>query len=139
MVLEAVQPVKFTPVSTWIDRGEDDAFVVMRWKDADERMGEEEKQNMRTYARQQVGKNYDLYFQWSDKQMYCSELVWKLYKEVFDIEMGNIQALREFDLSHPVVQYKLKERFGAVIPMEEQVVSPQAIFESKLLYKVSLQ
>jgi hypothetical protein len=26
------------------------------------------------------GKPYDLYFEWNDEIIYCSELVWKIYK-----------------------------------------------------------
>ena len=32
-------------------------------------------------------KDYDLYFEWSDDKIYCSELVWKIYKNGADIEL----------------------------------------------------
>ena len=41
--------------------------------------------------------------------------------------VGEQQKLKEFDLSNPLVQAKLKERYGKNIPLEETVVSPQAV------------
>ncbi len=83
-----------------------------------------------------LGKNYDLYFEWSDERLYCSELVWKIFKNVLDIELGKLQKFNEFDLSHPVVQAKLKERYGNQIPQNELVISPDQMFRSSLLETV---
>ena len=45
--------------------------------------------------------------------------------------------LKEFDLSNPLVQAKLKERYGKNIPLEETVVSPQAVFDAPQLTTVA--
>ena len=37
MVFEAVQPVKLTPLETWISRGENKKYVIKRLKDADKK------------------------------------------------------------------------------------------------------
>jgi uncharacterized protein YycO len=79
------------------------------------------------------GKDYDLLFGWDDEQYYCSELVWKLLKCSTGLEVGKTQLLGEFDLSHPLVKMKLRERYGQDIPLEETVISPGNIFESDLL------
>ncbi|HHZ9087523.1 TPA: YiiX family permuted papain-like enzyme, partial [Escherichia coli] len=42
-----------------------------------------------------------------------------------------------FDLSNPLVQAKLKERYGKNIPLEETVVSPQAVFDAPQLTTVA--
>ena len=68
--------------------------------------------------------------------MYCSELVWKLYQRSTGLEVGKLATLSSFDLSHPVVKEKLKERYGDNIPMDERVISPQAIVDSDLLETV---
>jgi len=51
-------------------------------------------------------------------------------------EIGQLQTLREFDLSHPAVQAKLKERYGNRIPLTEKVISPVRMFESEELVMV---
>ena len=83
------------------------------------------------YARrreQLAGKDYDPYFEWSDERIYCSELVWKIFERGAGIELGARQTIADFDLSHPAVQQKLKERYGDRVPLDEVVVSPAAIF-----------
>jgi len=91
---------------------------------------------MRRIGRRFLGRPYDLTFEWDDRRIYCSELVWKIYKEGAGIELGRLQKLKDFDLSHPVVRKKMRERYGSSIPGDEPVISPQALFESPLLITV---
>ena len=91
---------------------------------------------MRAVGETYRGRGYDLYFEWSDERIYCSELVWKVYKRAVGIEIGHLQRLRDFDLSHPVVRQKLRERYGSRIPSDEPVISPAAMFNSDQLIEV---
>lgn len=131
-VLEAVQPVKTTPLNAWIKRGEKGHYVVKRLKD-EHLLDPTKLKSMKTAGAKMLGKSYDLAFDWSDEKIYCSELIWKIYKEGAGIELCPLQRLRDFDLTNPVVQQKLKERYGKNIPLDEPVVPPSALFESALL------
>ena len=135
-VFEAVQPVKLTPLKEWISRGEKGHFVVKRIKDYDKLLTPGNLNKMKQIGDKYIGKDYDLYFDWSDKRMYCSELVWKVYKKALGIEVGKLETLGDFDLSNSIVKQKLKERYGNNIPMDEVVISPAAIFNSKNLFTV---
>ncbi len=135
-VYEAIQPVKITPLQKFIERGDNQHYVVKRLIDSEKLITTDAIQKMKQYGEKQIGKNYDLYFEWSDDKIYCSELVWKIYKNALGVEIGKLQKLKEFDLSHPAVKEKLKERYGNKIPYEENVISPAAIFESPLLETV---
>lgn len=135
-VYEAVQPVKITPLKEWISHGDNHHFVVKRVKNSDEVLTQEVFTKMKQVGEKFKGKNYDLYFEWSDKRIYCSELVWKIYKEGAGIEVGELQKLSDFDLSSKVVKEKLKERYGNNIPMNELVISPGAMFNSNVLKTV---
>lgn len=130
LVLEAVQPVKFTPLNEWIKRGENAHFVVKRLKNADTLLTDEVIKKMKSVGNKFVGKNYDLYFEWSNERIYCSELVWKIYKEALDIELGKLEKLASFDLSSKTVKDKMRERYGNKIPLDEIVIPPSAIFQS---------
>jgi hypothetical protein len=136
MVYEAVQPVKKTPMKEWITHGEEQFYTVRRLKTAATVMTPEIIAKMKLKYKQFAGKNYDLYFGWSDEKIYCSELVWKMYKEATGLEVGALQKLKEFDLTHPIVKAKLEERYGNKIPYEENVISPAALFDSELLETV---
>ena len=136
MVYEAVQPVKITPFEKWIKHGKGNSYVVRRLKNASTVLTPEILSKMKTYSEQDMGKSYDIYFGWSDDKIYCSELVWKTYKEGADLEVGKLQKLKEFDLISGPVKEKLEERYGKNIPLEETVISPQSIFESDLLVTI---
>ena len=135
-VLEAVQPVKITPFKIWVSHGDNNHYVVKRLKNADQILTKEIINKMKQIGNKFIGKNYDLYFEWSDDRIYCSELVWKIYQEGTGIEIGELQKLSDFDLTSEVVKQKLKERYGNNIPMDELVISPGAMFDSELLVEV---
>lgn len=133
MVLEAIQPVKTTPLGKWIDRGRNGHFVVKRLHNAEHRLTPTVLQRMQTLGEQWQGKPYDPYFEWSDTAMYCSELVWKLYKWAAGVELCPVARLRSFDLTSKEVQHLMKQRYGTALPLDEPVVSPDNIFTSKKL------
>jgi hypothetical protein len=135
-VYEAVGPVKLTPLSEWIERGLRGHFVARRLREAEEILTVAALERMLAVGRTFDGKPYDLYFEWSDDRIYCSELVWKIYKRALNLEVGKLQVIAEFDLSDPIVQSKFQERFGGPPPPQEVVVSPAAIFSSPLLVTV---
>jgi uncharacterized protein YycO len=130
------QPVKLTPLDQWIARGENGHYVVKRLKNYKDILDEIAMKKMKTIGERFKDKNYDLYFNWSDDRIYCSELVWKIYYEAAGLEIGKLQMLKEFDLTNPVVADKVKERYGNNIPLNERVISPGRMFESELLYTV---
>lgn len=136
MVLEAVQPVKLTSLNVWVKRGKDEHYIVKRLKNSNTILTNEVLLKMQNNGQKYLGKNYDLYFEWSNERIYCSELVWKIYKESANIEIGKLQTLKEFDLSHPIVQSKLKERYGDFLPENELFISPESVFNSTLLETV---
>ena len=135
-VYEAVQPVKLTPLKQWINRGENGHFVVKRLKNSAEILNATTLAKMKKSGEKFKGKNYDIYFEWSDDKLYCSELVWKIYKEATDVEIGKLEELKDFDLSHTLVKQKMKERYGDNIPLNEKVISPVAMFNSDQLITV---
>ncbi len=136
VVLEAVQPVKITPLEEWIARGEQGRYVVKRLRNAERILTSEVLQAMRREGRAMLGKDYDPTFEWSDERIYCSELIWKLYRRATGLEIGRLERLGDFDLSAPAVKQKLSERYGDHIPLDQTVISPVAIFESELLTTV---
>jgi len=138
-VLEAVQPVRLTPLPAWIARGVNQHFSVRRLRNAQSLLDAKTLARMHEVGRTFLGRNYDAYFEWSDTRLYCSELVWKVYQRGAGIHLGKLQELRSFDLSHPAVRAKLRERYGARPPMHEAVISPAGIFEAAQLKTVYSQ
>jgi hypothetical protein len=136
-VFEAAVTARYTPLASWVARGQDQRYVVKRLRDAEERITPEVLRKAQSVMRELAGKPYDFSFEWSDSRMYCSELVWKTYDRALGIQLGDLQKLREFELDDPVVRVKLRERYGERIPLDEPVISPAAMFASPLLETVA--
>ena len=133
-VLEAVEPVKLTPLGDWLARGKGGHYVIKRSKVT---LSDAGLKRFHQEAPTYLGKHYDLTFEWSNSRIYCSELVWKLYKSAFGIELAPLAKLGSFDLSGPAVRAKLKERYGNQVPLDEPVIAPAAIFASAKLVTVA--
>ncbi len=133
-VLEAVEPVKLTSLQAWLKRGKGQHYVIKRLKQP---LAASAAAQMELDAKRFIGKPYDLTFEWSDDRIYCSELVWKLYKGSAGIELAPLSQLKSFDLTSPAVRSKLKERYGSQVPLDEPVVPPSALFDSPLLETVA--
>jgi uncharacterized protein YycO len=135
-VFEAAGVVQYTPLGRWVARGVGGHFVVKRLRDASEVLTPSAIERLHHASRKYQGRPYDLTFEWSDDRMYCSELVWKIYQRELGIRIGELQKIKEFKLTDPVVKKKIQERYGAHVPLEEPVISPVAMFESPRLVTV---
>lgn len=136
VVYEAVDPVRATPLARWAARGVGGRIVVKRLKDAGTVLTPDAVRALRRETEKFLGRRYDLAFGWSDDRIYCSELVWKAYDRALGRQVGRLQRLRDFDLEEPLVKRKLKERYGAHVPLDEPVISPGAMFASDELVTV---
>lgn len=132
-VYEAVQPVKMTKLDDWISHGENKSYVVKRLKNSKSILTKSVIEKMKNYGSTLMNKNYDLYFGWSDDKIYCSELVWKIYKNGANIELCSLEKLKNFNLKDPKVQTIMNERYGKNVPLEEDVVAPSQLVDSKIL------
>ncbi|QOW50269.1 MULTISPECIES: YiiX family permuted papain-like enzyme [unclassified Acinetobacter] len=132
-VLEAIQPVQYTALNQWIARGENAHYVVKRLKQP---LNVPQKTKLVQNAEKYLGKPYNIYFEWDDRAIYCSEIVWKAYQHALGIELSPLQQLKQFDLKQYEVQRLMRQRYGQNIPLNEQVIAPKAIYDSKLLKEI---
>lgn len=133
MVFEAVQPVKLTPIADWITHGKDNKYIVKRLINAPTILSLSTLQKMKDYGHKFLNKDYDGYFSWNDDQIYCSELVWKIYKNAANIELCKLAKLKSFNLNDQKVKIILKQRYGNNIPLNENVVAPSQLVNSEIL------
>lgn len=133
-VFEAASKVVYTPFDKWVNRGKNRKYIIKRLKD--HALSQKEIANLKRVAHSFENKPYDIWFGWDDKYIYCSELVWKIYNKALNLKIGQLQRIKDFNLSAPAVKQKLTERYGDKIPYQETVISPIAIFNSPLLITV---
>lgn len=136
LVYEAYGPVISTDVDSWIKRGVGGHFTLKRLKSGSPFSGRYIERLYNEGQRLQ-GKPYDPYFEFTDDRIYCSELVWKVYKRALGIELCPLRKLSSFDLSSPVVKAKMQERYGARIPLNMKVVPPSEILNSPYLKTIA--
>lgn len=132
MVYEAVQPVQKVTLSEFILRGENSQYTVLRLKNDSLVKLDHVTQKMKNYLLKQIDKDYDWVFNWSEEEMYCSELVYKAYLNA-GIKISDTKLLKDYKLSHPIVQAQLKERYGNNIPLNDTMVAPSDIAEDHRL------
>lgn len=132
MVYEAVQPVQKVTLSEFILRGENSQYTILRLKNDSLVKLDHVTQKMKNYLLKQIDKDYDWVFNWSEEEMYCSELVYKAYLNA-GIKISDTKLLKDYKLSHPIVQAQLKERYGNNIPLNDTMVAPSDIAEDHRL------
>jgi uncharacterized protein YycO len=134
-VLEAVGPVKVTPVKEFVAASDPGTFCAKRLKAP---VSQEAFAKGSAWAASQVGKPYDTGFKWDDKKIYCSELVWKTYAAA-GIELCKPRPFRSYDLEKPAVKAIIARRYGSVdqLPLDEIAVAPGDLANSPLLVDVA--
>ena len=134
MVLEAVQPVSVVSLEIFKSRSKPGTFMARRLKSP---LSAANYQVARTWAKAQVGKNYDPHFRWDDDTLYCSELVWKIYQHG-GVELCAPRRFRDYHLDDPKVKKLVGERYGSIekMSLDERVVAPSDLATSPLLVDV---
>jgi hypothetical protein len=138
VVLEAVSPVKKTPLRSWIARGRGGTYVVKRLRDAATRLSPDVVDELRKTGNAWLGRPYDLRFRWDDQSLYCSELVYKLFERAAGIRIGELERAADMNLDDERVQRALRKRFAnSKFDPTEIVVTPDSIFNDDQLVEVT--
>ncbi|MCL2390489.1 MAG: peptidoglycan peptidase [Endomicrobia bacterium] len=135
-VFEASQPAELTPLNAWVKEGEKSHYAVKRLKEEETVMTKEALGKMEQTIKEFMGKPYDFKYDWSDKALYGSELVWKIFYNALNIELCPLQTLADFDLTKETIKNKTKEVYGSKVPLYEELVTPAAIYASPLLIAI---
>lgn len=128
-IIEAVQPVRWTSLYSFMRRSRELSFEVRRATfpfDAEK---------VKSFAESKLGLDYDLVFAWDSKRWYCTELVWKAYKKASKEELGSLQSVGELqNIDHLMVKNEAKKRFEAYgLPYDHEVWK-----ESKIITPVQM-
>lgn len=135
-VYEASNVVKITPLSEWVLQGENEEYLIKRLKNSKEILTSETLLKMLKVARELDNKPYDVKFQWSDEKLYCSEFVWKVFKNGAGIELCPLKKFSDYNLESEEVKKLLEKRYNKDLNKNEPVVAPVDIYESEILHDI---
>lgn len=120
-VLEAIGPVRETPLHEWISRGIKDQFSVVRLRK--EYRGDIPEIIKAAYK--YLGKPYDIQYEFDDEKIYCSELIYKAALEGAGIELGDIRKLG--DMKWQDYEGMIREISGGNLPLDRLMITPDAV------------
>lgn len=122
-VAEAVQPSKLTKIDSFIKRGKGAEYRVYRPRG----LTDFERSNLKREVMTVLGRNYDIYFEWSDDALYCSELIYKAFSKATGRTIGQLQKMSDLKLDGPYVQALIQQRLatqGRSLNPNEPIVTP---------------
>ncbi|MCE9603608.1 MAG: hypothetical protein K8U03_01755 [Planctomycetia bacterium] len=128
VVIEATGPVVVeTRLDPWIYNGRGNRFAVYRF---DEKYSPKIDAVVQA-ARKQLGKPYDIHYEFDDEKIYCSELIFKAFRDVTGEELGTIRKLGELDWKPHEAVIRQIERGG--LPLERPMITPHDVSIAKQL------
>ena len=116
--LEALKTVRLTPLDKFIGRAKNENWCIKRPK---------QQLNTPIPYRKYLGLPYDLEFKLNNGKMYCSELVWLVYKDQ-GIELCKPRKVSSFLMTLIPKVKKLINQRG--ISMDQKVVAPVDIYKA---------
>ncbi|MDC7682397.1 YiiX/YebB-like N1pC/P60 family cysteine hydrolase [Asticcacaulis sp. BYS171W] len=105
VVVEAVGPVKETPLKAWVARGKFARYAVYRPK----RLTEAQTRKVFAAAKALYGRPYDIYFSFDNRSIYCSELAYLVFKPV-GIELGQRQPIGQLGVGEGAARKLIAQR-----------------------------
>jgi len=83
-----------------------------------------------------LGSVYDFKYSWLDKEIYNSELIWKVFKRASNIELCALKPLSSIEIKDSLIIKKIKVIYGDTIPPVIKIVSPNDLHDSEYLMKI---
>ena len=143
-VYEAVSPhskpkpyrVGLTPYKSWVNRGKGKRVWVKRLSEKVNPLSPKTLKKMQAVGQRYKGKRYDKLFQWDDRKIYCSELVFDIYDKAVGVRLGKVQQVKDLNLKPKSVQKLIKARLGKRLNLKEKIITPVSIFDDPRLVTI---
>ncbi|MEO8206002.1 MAG: YiiX/YebB-like N1pC/P60 family cysteine hydrolase [Chthoniobacterales bacterium] len=131
VVIESINDVHETPLFRWIQRGRGAGFAVYRLKPEYTAAIPEFKKHLLEY----LGIPYDYDYEISDKAIYCSELVYKAFRQTNREEMGTLEKLGTLNWK-PYADF-IKSVQANNLPLDRVMITPRSLSEAPQLELVT--
>ena len=130
VVIEALGTVKYTSLYLWLAQGRSGRFAVYRLKPAHTGEIPGFLKELSEFS----GLPYDSRYEMGDDAIYCSELVYKAYRNATGQELGRLVKLGQLDWQ-PFAASISKYAEGS-LPLQREMITPKHLAEAPQLQKV---
>lgn len=130
VVHEAIGQVRETPLYLWIVRGRGARIDVWRWRE----ISAHDPAKLRAALARYAGRPYDFRYAPDEAEIYCSELVFKAYRDAYRVELGVWEKLG--DLNWRPFETFIREMEGGSLPLERPMITPVGVTRSPELVKI---
>lgn len=132
-VLEAIGPTVETPLEEWTARGRNGGYAVYR---LDPKYADKIPAIMAA-ARKHLGKPYDVHYDFDDQKIYCSELIFKGFRDATGEPLGTVRKLGDLNWKPNEAFIRYIENGG--LPLEREMITPKDLSQAKQLREVFRQ
>ncbi len=129
-VAEAIGQVRYTPLYLWVVRGRGSKVASYRLKDVPVGLD----QALVGGVRALLGRPYDFRYAPEDDEIYCSELVYKVYDRTLGIRIGAWERLG--DLNWKPFEPVIREMENGGLPLDRMMITPVGLTRSSLVWEV---
>ncbi len=119
VVYEAFHQVEVTPLKEFLFRGRNQGFAVYRLKEKYRQHIPDTLRNAKKY----LGRPYDVRYRMDDECIYCSELIYKAYRDSTGEELGSLARLG--DLPWRPHEKTIIHFEGGPVPLDREIVTPK--------------
>jgi hypothetical protein len=123
-VAEAIGEVRYTPLHLWLMRGRRFKVVAFRVN----QLAPNAPEALKTGMRKLLGVPYDFRYAPDDAEIYCSELVNKLYARELGITVGAWERLE--DLNWKPSESFIRYMESGQLPLDRMMITPVALTRS---------
>lgn len=119
IVYEAYRGVSATPLKAFLARGRGGGFVVYRLRDEYREHIPQTLACCQTY----LGRPYDIRYQLDDEKIYCSELIYKAYRDATDGKpLGELMKFG--DMNWQPYELLIEQIEGGEVPVDREMITP---------------
>lgn len=119
VVYEAYRNVEATPLKEFIFRGRNQGFAVYRLKPVHQQYIPATIKHVHNY----LGRPYDVQYRMDDDHIYCTELIYKAYRDSSGQQLGTLVRLG--DLNWRPFENSIKHFENGPVPLDREMITPK--------------
>jgi hypothetical protein len=131
VVYEAIGSVRITPLTEFLWRGRGGGFAVYRLQDEHRRHIPETLRCCEKY----LGRPYDIRYRLDDEKIYCSELVYKAFRDATNgQQLGDLVKFGDMDWGP--YETLIRQIEGGPVPVDREMITPRDLAKARQLEPV---